>query len=997
MEKLFDLSQMIDKLKGKSVLIYGAGMVGSLVKKELEKIKIKIVSFVVTKNTNNINAIEGIPVIDLNNVSVDKNTIIIVATLSKNQKDMCENLNKKKINDYYYISETLFQEIRNNNINHITEKAKLQIKFGEMYKIVSNNKSKIIVVGKEAIYRNPNHRIRPLIENITDDDLLWADAIIVFQIDWDVDLEKYFNILLGFGLEVIVSYRSAYIKINEFDLFRSINKNSYIMSDCISFYRNSNEFDTEDKIIKFVPISPESLIDDKLCMGCGKCVLECPSKALQMSNDKFGNYKPKLAKSKCISCEKCISSCPIHSTYKIKNSIQKCYAFMAEDNIRQDSSSGGAFGVLATNFINQGGYVCGAAWNKDFTVSHVLIQDIKDLSKLQRSKYIRSDITDILPAIRKLLSDGEKVMFVGCPCQVAALQGYVSGLTDKLFTIDLLCTQAPSDKLFLKYLCENYREDEIKEIGFREKTGGWRPDSFYLINNNEEKIVKRGEDTYQMAYHSKLIMPLHCEYCMFANLKRPGDITIGDFWGIAQHNSYLDDKKGTSCILFNNKKGEEYKNILQQNSKTFEVTSIDWLSNNRIGNNIKPHQFRDRFYFKLKKSSFNNAVKDSLKVKYDIGLVGNWSYPNYGSELTYYALYKILSNMGYSVYMIEWPENSEWKPYGCTQLFEIEPYSNYEIAETAQNVGDMGKYNSRCDMFIQGSDQLLNPYLYHVFNKNVNLSWVDASKKKVAYALSFGASEVEYNPLDFIDISFFLKQYSALSVREISAVNLMKNLFEIDVESVLEPVFLCEVNEYIDIATQYSCEVISDKYIFAYILDPNVEKIMFLKEMSLILGYKLKIVKDASNYYHEQNLCGETLDQDISINEWLYHFLHCEYVITDSFHGTCFAIIFQKNFIAIANANRGIARFESILQTLDLQERLIYCIDEVKDKMYLLRSIDYLKVNAILENERNKSVNWLKEALNIEKEVVYSEEYRILNNRCNQLEQMLTKLIRGKK
>ena len=376
-------------------------------------------------------------------------------------------------------------------------------------------------------------------------------------------------------------------------------------------------------------------------------------------------------------------------------------------------------------------------------------------------------------------------------------------------------------------------------------------------------------------------------------------------------------------------------------------------------------------------------LQKNEKATCDIGLVGNWSYPNYGTELTYYAFYKLLKELGYSVLMVEWPENSQWKPYGCTQLFEKEPYLMQEIACPASNCYEMKDYNKQCHMFIQGSDQLLHPHLYQIFGKNINLKWVQPDKKKIGYALSFGHEEVVYELDDKRELNFYLKGYDAISVREDSGVWLMNKQFGLDVQHVLDPIFLCNKIEFEKLANKYRTP---ERKLFAYIVDPDVETDMQLQNVATLM--KLKLI-----LFHDALYINNPIQKGLSVERWLAGLLESELVIADSFHAISFAILFRKRFLAIQNNVRGATRFKSILSKLGLENRLFNNLKDALQSSLCYEEIDYYKVENILEKERRNSLCWLKKALEEEHSTKYSDEYWILNNHQMELEARVSQLL----
>ena len=126
--------------------------------------------------------------------------------------------------------------------------------------------------------------------------------------------------------------------------------------------------------------------------------------------------------------------------------------------IRFDSTSGGAFSALANAMYKQGGYVSGAVFNDDWTVSNFISNTKKDLARLRSSKYVQSNAEGLYKKIQQLLRSGEKVLACGSPCQMAALRSYLQKDYENLIIVDFLCRATNSPKAYRKYL--DYLEDE---------------------------------------------------------------------------------------------------------------------------------------------------------------------------------------------------------------------------------------------------------------------------------------------------------------------------------------------------------------------------------------------------------------------------------------------------------------------------------------------------------------------------------------------------------
>ena len=178
------------------------------------------------------------------------------------------------------------------------------------------------------------------------------------------------------------------------------------------------------KNINFIQINEENKRD---CCGCNVCALSCPQNCITMENDKEGFWYPRVNEEQCISCGKCKKNCPIINCNGIsENSFGGAYAIYAcDEEIRERSSSGGVFSLMAKQILDENGIVYGAAFDDKWRVHHIGISDYKDLEKLQGSKYTQSNIGNIYYSVQNNLNIGKKVLFSGTPCQIAGLQKYI--------------------------------------------------------------------------------------------------------------------------------------------------------------------------------------------------------------------------------------------------------------------------------------------------------------------------------------------------------------------------------------------------------------------------------------------------------------------------------------------------------------------------------------------------------------------------------------------
>ena len=194
--------------------------------------------------------------------------------------------------------------------------------------------------------------------------------------------------------------------------------------------------------------------------------------------------------------------------------------------------------------------------------------------------------------------------------------------------------------------------------------------------------------------------------------------------------------------------------------------------------------------------------------------------------------------------------------------------------------------------------------------------------------------------------SYDLSRFDHISVREKDAIGLMKRLFNIEnVEQVIEPVFILDYEELDKIIADSS---LTHKGKLAYyFLDPTKEKEEAVKYISEKLN--IEPIDAGGNFFRE-------------VEDFLYIIKNADFVITDSFHGTCFSTIFKKQFISFLNKGRGESRY-ALFEELKLKDRIINNLEELKNKKDLFEKIDYAKTFEVIKTEKERAIFWLKNAL----------------------------------
>lgn len=708
---------------------------------------------------------------------------------------------------------------------------------------------------------------------------------------------------------------------------------------------------------------------NKLCTGCSACHDSCPVHAIHMEEDSLGFFYPVVDEERCTDCRRCGRVCPKLNAYHGNSEMPDCYAARAEDKIRMESSSGGIFTVLARYVLSQGGIVCGAAMDETYTVRHICVENEEGLARLRQSKYVQSDMRHVYREIKEHRDKRRTVLFSGCPCQVVGIRNYF-GNDDGILYVDVLCHGVPSNKMLQDYIRESFRMDKISGLSFRSKLNGWRADQLRVFfRDGTSECIPWEESAYEEGFQRNIILRDGCEDCEFCGKQRQGDITLGDFWRVEEYDPALNDGKGTSVVLVNNRRGEDLLHQVARKLYDIRKTPTEAARYNKFQEKFAPHPLKERFKILYTGGhNFAEAVLQCRHSLYDIGLIGHYTTGNYGGELTQYALYRTLTDLGYSVLMIAQPENSSEPP--CPRgahLFESEPYASWDKSRYFANTAEMKFLNLQCRVFVTGSDQMFNNNLYRELEHYMVQDFVKDNHCKIAYAASFGHDRIWGSESDRASESYFLKKFDYISTREDSGVEVFRREFGVEAVQVLDPVFLCPDRWYEAFIARCARDVPKKPYLFAYILDPDRDKEAILRNYADKNNLAIKALTDHYRYFSEPEQIKNAWNIDtctyLSMESWLAHIAKSEFVITDSFHGMCVAIINHRQFIVIVNKLRGETRFVSILKLLGLEHRMVYSASELEEKLNDLGSIDYRQVDNILTAERHKSIQWLCNAI----------------------------------
>lgn len=685
------------------------------------------------------------------------------------------------------------------------------------------------------------------------------------------------------------------------------------------------------------PESPQTvdISGVKACTGCMACYNVCPVGAITRIYSEEGFIVPVIDREKCTKCGRCKSVCPVCNETAGVMPPEECYAVVGEERVRMESSSGGVFRILADAVLAEGGYVAGAVWNKDWQVAHILSPCAEDVERMMSSKYVQSDMGDVYRRTEAVLRQGKRVLFTGCACQIAGLKRYLGKDYENLMTADVVCHGVPSPGVFASRL---ERVEDLRDVSFRRKKEfGWGVGLYLRYADGTEERGQRG-DPYMTVFLKNWALREACYDCRFKN-KKYSDLTLGDFWGISRLGG-PDDGWGTSFVTVNTVRGARIlKELLPRFKQIVSLQTKAAVPYNRcIEESVKKSEFRTLFYEEWKNRggrTLEQIVRQTKeKARFDLAIVCMWSL-NYGNAMTNYALHTFLKSQGLRIVMLD-----NYCPLKPERQFLEFARAHYTLSSDYFVDYDREMLNDCCVGFLVASDQTWHygySKIYH-YGDYFMLDFVEEHKKKVSYAASFG--NVAGAPSEAIGRKYY-KRFQAISVREEFGVALCRDRYGVEATCVADPVFLLDAQAYDELLAQTPV-MEEEPYIAAYLLDPNEEKRRLCLQIQRELG-GIKIVNMVDANLRNQDQCLRVLEYDniksgLKVEEWLSYIRHARYVITDSFHGTCFSLIFGKRFAAVKN--RQSDRFDTFTAIPEIAGRILegdqpYCVQD------LAQDIDY--------------------------------------------------------
>ena len=366
--------------------------------------------------------------------------------------------------------------------------------------------------------------------------------------------------------------------------------------------------------------------------------------------------------------------------------------------------------------------------------------------------------------------------------------------------------------------------------------------------------------------------------------------------------------------------------------------------------------------------------------KEKIGIV-NWFWNNNrGAILTAYASQEVLKELGYEVKIINYMpliNHDVYLKHGRSKNF-AEKW--LDLTEYCSDITEVRKMNDRFSTFICASDQIWRWNFTKAFQWIYFLKFANASKKIISMAASFGINRYEAPENKLYMTKHLLNRFDWISVREKSGEDILKNQLGIEGTWILDPVFLIDKSKYEKLIESSTREE-KEPFIFAYSVnnDENFKK--RLEEFQKVVG--LRVIKT---------------DGSVTTEDWLYYIKNADYVFSNSFHATCFALMFGTKAFTLKWTNDNCSdRLDALNEITglwdfcdfeNLKER-----DTDKIKTLLTREIDYEGIYAKLAQFKKFSLNWLKNAIESDKQKKYSENDLFIDSLFEELEEYQFRLL----
>ena len=334
------------------------------------------------------------------------------------------------------------------------------------------------------------------------------------------------------------------------------------------------------------------------CCGCTACASACPARCITMEADEEGFSYPHIDSETCISCNRCEQVCPIASPVAQAPCSQQAFVLQANDcALLRESTSGGAFSLLAKLIFDLGGFVYGAGYDELGMPAHKCACSESGIAEMRGSKYVQSSLSGIFSDIRIKLNRGDRVLFTGLPCQVEGLLAFLGSKPEGLVTVDLVCHSVGSPHVYSLYRSALAKDGYVR---FKDKRPYGYQYSQISVTDDSGRVVYRAgveSDAYMRSYFSNMNVRPSCYACAFKKRFRLSDITIWDCYNAHSFCGEIDDSRGASSVLCHSEIGQQLIESLKTDAvvkpvDTNDLLRLEWA----FTKSVKKPAKRDAFF-----------------------------------------------------------------------------------------------------------------------------------------------------------------------------------------------------------------------------------------------------------------------------------------------------------------------------------------------------------------------------------------------------------------
>ena len=295
------------------------------------------------------------------------------------------------------------------------------------------------------------------------------------------------------------------------------------------------------------------------CTGCGACAYICPKQCITMHERGVEGWLPTLNLTNCINCGKCTKVCPVKTQVDKHEHVDVFASWHTNSEMRRKCASSGTASAMYQKALKKGWYIGGAVSVNALDVEMQLCSEANAIQEFYSSKYIFSYSDKIYVQIKQALAESKAFLFVGLPCQVAAIHNLFKSKRDQMILVDLVCHGTNTKEYLKQHIAHVADAEKVEKVIFRE---GER----FLIKmlDKKGKVVYEEsswyKDMYQFGYHKGIFYRQNCYLCQNASAERVSDITLKDYWGLGEMSQIDYPKERVSAVLINTDRGFNFFN-----------------------------------------------------------------------------------------------------------------------------------------------------------------------------------------------------------------------------------------------------------------------------------------------------------------------------------------------------------------------------------------------------------------------------------------------------